>query len=54
LLVVGGAGDRGDQRLEPGQAGWPTDAKSIIAIIDFIILAVNLVNLAIASLYFRP
>ena len=44
----------GDQRLEAGQAGWPTDAKSIIAIIDFIILAVNLVNLAIASLYFRP
>jgi len=30
------------------------DAKSIIAIIDFIILAVNLVNPAIASLYFHP
>ena len=29
-------------------------AKGITAIIDFIILAVNLVNLAIASLYFRP
>jgi hypothetical protein len=35
-------------------AAWPTDAKSITAIIDFIILAVNLVNPAIASLYFRP
>jgi hypothetical protein len=35
-------------------AAWVTDAKSITAIIDFIILAVNLVNPAIASLYFRP
>jgi hypothetical protein len=34
-------------------AAWP-GAKGITAIIDFIILAVNLVNLAIASLYFRP
>jgi hypothetical protein len=32
-------------------AAWPTDAKSITAIIDFIILAVNLVNPAIASLF---
>ena len=35
-------------------AAWPTDANSITAIIDFIILAVNLANPAIASLYFRP
>jgi len=35
-------------------AAWPTDAKSITAIIDFIILAVNLVNPAIASFYFPP
>ena len=33
-------------------AAWPPNAKGT-AIIDFIIPAVNLVNLAIASLYFR-
>jgi hypothetical protein len=35
-------------------AAWPTDAKNITEIIDFIILTVNLGNLAIARLYFRP
>jgi len=35
-------------------AAWPPGAKGITAIINLIILAVNLVNLAIASLYFRP
>jgi hypothetical protein len=43
----------GDGRTSVSTAAWPTDAKRITAIIDFIILAVNLVNPAIASLYFR-